>query len=218
MGNRQGPRGKGDTVELRELTVSGAWEMTPRLIEDRRGVFLEVFKEETFVEATGRPFSLKQANSSISAAGVVRGIHVAQVPPGQAKYVVCPKGAVLDYVVDVRVGSPTFGEWDTVLLDDVDRRAVFVSEGLGHMFLSLEADSTVVYLCSEPFTMVREFGINPMCDELRIDFPSEARDGSPLELLRSEKDVAAPGLLEARDLGILPTFEEQQVFVNSLRA
>ena len=67
---------------------------------------------------------------------MLRGIHFASVPPSQAKYVYCPKGAVLDVVVDIRVGSPTFGQWDAVRLDDVDRRAVYLSEGLGHAFMS----------------------------------------------------------------------------------
>ncbi|NCD19555.1 MAG: dTDP-4-keto-6-deoxy-D-glucose epimerase [Actinobacteria bacterium] len=205
-------------MEFRELAVSGAWEITPRLIGDPRGIFLELFKEAVFVEATGRSLDLRQANCSVSAAGVVRGIHFAQVPPSQAKYVTCPKGAVLDYVVDIRVGSPTFGSWDSVLLDDIDRRAIFVSEGLGHMFVSLEDESTVVYLCSAPYAPGREHGVNPRCETLGIRFPETARDGSPLTLELSDKDSAAPGLLEARDLGLLPGFEEQQAYVRSVAA
>jgi len=178
-------------------------------------VFLELFKETAFVDAVGHPLDLKQANCSVSSAGVVRGIHFAQIPPSQAKYVTCPRGAVMDYVIDIRVGSPTFGRWDSVLLDDVDRRAVYVSEGLGHMFVSLEDNSTVVYLCSAPYAPGREFGVNPRCETVGIEFPARARDGSPLELLLSEKDAAAPGLLEAAALGLLPTWEEQQAFIAS---
>jgi len=202
-------------VEFRELAVPGSWEITPRLFADPRGVFLELFKETAFVDAVGHPLDLKQANCSVSSAGVVRGIHFAQIPPSQAKYVTCPRGAVMDYVIDIRVGSPTFGRWDSVLLDDVDRRAVYVSEGLGHMFVSLEDNSTVVYLCSAPYAPGREFGVNPRCETVGIEFPARARDGSPLELLLSEKDAAAPGLLEAAALGLLPTWEEQQAFIAS---
>src|SRR5690606_22970512 len=115
---------------------------------DDRGVFLEWFKDGAFQEATGRSLDLQQANLSVSAAGVLRGVHFADVPPSQAKYVTCPRGAVLDVVVDIRTGSPTFGQWDAVLLDDVDRRAIFLSEGLGHAFCSLEDGSVVTYLCS----------------------------------------------------------------------
>ncbi|NLI18822.1 MAG: dTDP-4-keto-6-deoxy-D-glucose epimerase [Actinomycetales bacterium] len=203
-------------MEFRELAVPGSWEITPRLFADPRGVFLELFKETAFVDAVGHPLDLKQANCSVSSAGVVRGIHFAQIPPSQAKYVTCPRGAVMDYVIDIRVGSPTFGRWDSVLLDDVDRRAVYVSEGLGHMFVSLEDNSTVVYLCSAPYAPGREFGVNPRCETVGIEFPARARDGSPLELLLSEKDAAAPGLLEAAALGLLPTWEEQQAFIASM--
>lgn len=204
-------------MEFRELAVSGSWEITPRQFGDPRGVFLEVFKGADFAGAVGRSLELHQANCSVSAAGVARGIHFAQIPPSQAKYVTCPKGAVLDYVVDIRVGSPTFGNWDSVLLDDTDRRAIFISEGLGHMFVSLEDDSTVMYLCSAPYAPGREFGVNPECETVGIEFPTRARDGSPLELLLSEKDSSAPGLMEALKSGLLPTFAEQQAFLASLR-
>lgn len=202
-------------MEFRELSISGSWEITPKKFGDPRGVFLEVFKGAAFREAVGRSLELHQANCSVSAAGVVRGIHFAQIPPSQAKYVMCPRGAVMDYVVDIRVGSPTFGQWDSVLLDDVDRRAIFISEGLGHMFVSLEDDSTVVYLCSAPYAPGREFGVNPECETVGIEFPSTARDGSPLELLLSEKDASAPGLITAADLGHLPTWSEYHAFMSS---
>ncbi|RPF25899.1 dTDP-4-dehydrorhamnose 3,5-epimerase [Georgenia muralis] len=204
-------------VQFRELKVPGSWEITPRQFADPRGVFLEVFKEAAFTEAVGQPLDLKQANSSISAAGVVRGIHFADVPPSQAKYVMCPSGAVLDVVVDIRVGSPTFGQWDSVLLDDVDRRAIYISEGLGHAFCALEDGSTVVYLCSEPYAPGREHGINPLDPAVGIDWPTTARDCSPLTLQLSEKDEEAPGLEEARDTGLLPIFADVQDYLASLR-
>lgn len=204
-------------MQFRELKVEGSWEITPRQFADPRGVFLEVFKETAFTEAVGHPLDLRQANSSISAAGVVRGIHFADVPPSQAKYVMCPRGAVLDVVIDIRVGSPTFGQWDSVLLDDVDRRAIYISEGLGHAFCALEDGSTVVYLCSEPYAPGREHGINPLDPVVGIDWPTTARDGSPLTLQLSEKDEEAPGLEEARDTGLLPTYAAVQDYLASLR-
>jgi len=203
-------------VKFRELAVPGAWEVTPKQLIDPRGIFLEVFKDTAFVEAVGHPLDLRQANTSVSLAGVVRGIHFAQTPPSQAKYVVCPRGAVMDYVVDIRVDSPTFGKWDSVLLDDVDRRAIYISEGLGHVFVALEDSSTVLYLCSAPYAPGREFGIHPLCATVGIEYPRTARDGSELTLLLSEKDKAAPTLLEARDQGLLPTWEDQQAYVRSL--
>lgn len=201
-------------MQFRELKIPGAWEITPRQFGDDRGVFLEVFKESAFVEAVGHPFDLKQVNSSVSAAGVVRGVHFAELPPSQAKYVTCTKGAVLDVVVDIRLGSPTFGQWDTVLLDDVDRRAIYISEGLGHAFCSLEDGATVVYLCSAPYAPGREHGVHPL--SLGIEWPTTGRDGQELSLTLSPKDAEAPGLDAAREQGLLPSFDAVQAFVASL--
>jgi dTDP-4-dehydrorhamnose 3,5-epimerase len=199
-------------MNVRALEIEGAWELTPRQFGDDRGVFLEWFRGEDFAQLTGHALDLRQANLSVSAAGVLRGVHFADVPPSQAKYVTCVRGAVLDVVVDIRVGSPTFGRWDGVLLDDVDRRAVYISEGLGHAFCSLEDGSTVAYLCSAPYAPGREHGIDPLDPELAIDWPRHGRDGAPLQLLLSDKDRDAPGLAEARASGLLPTWEAVQEF------
>ncbi|MFC9836891.1 dTDP-4-dehydrorhamnose 3,5-epimerase [Rhodococcus sp. NPDC127530] len=203
-------------MDVRELTVDGSWELTPRQFGDERGVFFEWFKESTFAEAVGHLLNLAQANCSVSAAGVLRGIHFADVPPGQAKYVTCTRGAVLDVVVDIRCGSPTFGVWDSVLLDDLDRRAIYLSEGLGHAFLSLEDNSTVVYLCSSGYEPGREHGINPFDPEVGIDWPTTSRSGSTLELILSEKDTAAPSLAEAAGAGLLPQYDEVRKWINAL--
>lgn len=205
-------------MQYRELAVPGAWEITPQQFGDPRGVFLEWFKAAPFAEAAGHALDLQQANLSVSAAGVVRGIHFADVPPGQAKYVTCAKGAVLDVVVDIRVGSPTFGRWDSVLLDDVDRRAIYLAEGLGHAFMSLEDDSTVLYLCSAPYAPGREHGIHPLDPALGIAWPTAARDGSPLEPQLSDKDAVAPTLAQAQADGLLPRHADVEAFLASLRA
>lgn len=205
-------------MDFRELAVPGAWEITPRQFTDPRGTFLEAFSEPRFVEAVGHPLTVRQVNSSVSAAGVVRGIHFADVPPSQAKYVTCTRGAVLDVVIDTREGSPTFGRWDSVLLDDVDRRAVYVSEGLGHAFCSLEDDSTVVYLCSTTYAPGREHGIDPLDPALGIQWPTADRQGRPFEPLLSDKDRDAPSLAEARESGLLPRWEDVQAYLDRLRA
>jgi dTDP-4-dehydrorhamnose 3,5-epimerase len=204
-------------VQYRELKVPGAWEITPKQIGDARGVFLEWFKNEAFAIAIGHPFDLQQVNCSVSAAGVLRGIHFADVPPGQAKYVACAKGAVLDVAVDIRVGSPTFGAWDAVVLDDVDRRAIYLSEGLGHAFLSLEVDSTVLYLCSTPYAPGREHGINPLDPEIGIEWPTTARDGHEIAPILSEKDLAAPNLSDAARMGLLPTASSVAAHLRAVR-
>ena len=205
-------------MEFRELSIAGAWEITPRQFGDDRGVFLEWFKEAPFAEAVGHRLNLAQANCSVSAAGVVRGIHFADVPPGQAKYVTCTYGAVLDVVVDIRVGSPTFGQWDSVLLDDTDRRAIYLGEGLGHAFMSLQDNSTVVYLCSTGYNPTGEHGIHPLDQSIGIEWPSVGRDGAPLTPLLSPKDEAAPSLIEAQEQGLLPTSEAVAAFLASLNA
>jgi len=205
-------------VELSELAVPGAWRMTPRKFTDPRGTFLESFSEPAFVEAVGHPLDLRQANTSVSAAGVLRGIHFADVPPSQAKYVMCTRGAVLDVVVDIRVGSPTFGQWDSVLLDDVDRRAVYISEGLGHAFCALEDDSTVIYLCSATYAPGREHEVDPLDPAIGIDWPTTDRHGRPVEHLLSDKDRDAPSLAEAEAAGVLPRWEDVQEYLAGLRA
>ena len=187
---------------MRPLGIEGAWVETPRVFTDDRGRFHEWFKDEKFHESTDRRLRLAQANCSRSALGTLRGIHYASVPPGQAKYVTCVGGAVLDVIVDLRTGSPTFGTWETVRLDDTTHRCVYLSEGLGHAFMALEDNSTVVYLCSEGYAPEREFGIDPLDPALAIAWPEG------LTPLLSQKDAAAPTLEEAERKGLLPSFDD----------
>lgn len=203
-------------MEYRELEVSGAWEITPRIFPDARGAFMEMYKLDEFASVVGHPLNLVQANCSVSAAGVVRGIHFADVPPSQAKYVMCPRGAVLDFAVDIRVGSPTFGKWDSVLLEGQHRRAIYLSEGLGHCFVALEDNSTVVYLCSAGYNPGREHGVSPVDPEVNLQFPTLDSAGKPLKVLLSEKDTAAPTLAQAREQGLLPDYAATVEFVKSL--
>ena len=126
-------------------------------------------------------------------------------------------GAAFDVVVDLRVGSPTFGQWDAVLLDDDDRRAVYLPEGLGHAFMALEDHTVVNYLCSAPYAPGREHGIHPLDPEHRHRVADTARDGRPITPLLSPKDEAAPTLAEVRDQGLLATYEDAQAFSRSLR-
>jgi dTDP-4-dehydrorhamnose 3,5-epimerase len=196
----------------RELSIPGAWEITPALHGDSRGAFFEWFTDDRFSAMAGHHFDMRQANCSISAAGVLRGLHFAQLPPSQAKYVTCVRGAVFDVVVDVRVGSPTYGTWDSALLDDVDRRSVYLSEGLAHGFLALQDDSTVMYLCSTPYSPHREHTIAATDPAIGIEWPMPAGD-----LLLSERDAAAATLEQVRAAGLLPTWAEAQAFRAALR-
>ncbi|MEU4830188.1 dTDP-4-dehydrorhamnose 3,5-epimerase [Streptosporangium sp. NPDC023615] len=194
---------------MKPMEIEGAWIDTPRIHVDDRGGLHEWFREGEFHAATGRGLRLSQANFSVSRRGTLRGIHFADVPPGQGKYVKCVRGAVLDVVVDIRVGSPGFGRWELVRLDDEEHRGVFVSEGLGHGLLALTDDATVIYLCSEGYNPTREHGVHPLDPALGIAWP----DG--VEPFLSPKDTAAPTLAEARDRGLLPSYEECVTFYAS---
>ena len=201
---------------IEPLSIDGAWEITPKKFGDPRGLFMEAFRGDLLAEVIGHPFDLQQANLSVSAAGVLRGVHFADVPPGQAKYVSCPRGAIFDVVVDIRVGSPTFGAWDGALLDDVDRRALYIGEGLGHAFVALEDNSVVTYLCSTGYNPAGEHGINPLDPAIGIEFPTTARDGSDLTFTLSDKDTAAPTLAEAEASGLLPEYTDVIGYIRSL--
>jgi dTDP-4-dehydrorhamnose 3,5-epimerase len=198
-------------MEVRELAVPGAWEFTPRQYPDDRGVFLEWYRADVVNRTIGHSLEISQSNQSVSRRGTVRGVHYADVPPSQAKYVYCPSGAVLDVVVDIRAGSPTFGVVDTVRLDDVDRRAVYLSEGLGHAFMALTDDATVTYLCSTGYAPDREHGVNPLDGTLSIPWPTD------IEPLLSDKDTEAPSLHDAAEKGLLPTYAECLAYYASLR-
>jgi len=198
-------------VQIRELSIPDSYEITPKQFGDDRGVFFEWYRFDRLSEAIGHPLTLRQANSSVSKRGVVRGIHFADVPLGQAKYVTVGHGAVLDFVIDIRVGSPTFGQWDSVLLDTVDHKAIYLAEGLGHAFVALTEDATVSYLVSDVYNASREHGIDPLDERVGLVFPPEA--GVPL---LSPKDTDAPGLDEAAAAGLLPTWDQMREFYSSL--
>lgn len=186
---------------MRPLSISGTWLVTPHVYADDRGCFLEWFRAEEVAGDLGYQPDIAQANCSVSRRGVIRGIHFADVPPGQAKYVTCVSGAILDVVVDLRVGSPTFGQWQAVQLDHADRHALYLAEGLGHAFMALSDQATVMYLCSTAYSPAREHGIQPLDPVIGITWPGD------VEVVLSEKDAAAPGLNVALDRGLLPRYE-----------
>ncbi|NYG06069.1 dTDP-4-dehydrorhamnose 3,5-epimerase [Phycicoccus badiiscoriae] len=188
-------------MQIRPLAIADAFEITPRQLSDDRGLFLESFRGDLLAEAIGHRPEVVQTNISVSSRGTVRGIHFADVPPSQAKYITALTGSLVDYVVDIRVGSPTFGQWDSVLLDTVDRRAVYLPEGMGHAFAALEDNTTAMYLVTAPYTPSREHGIHPLDPEVGLVLP----DGMTDPLL-SPKDHAAPSLAEAMEQGLLPTY------------
>jgi dTDP-4-dehydrorhamnose 3,5-epimerase len=199
-------------VEIRELAVPDSYlvDLVPH--GDARGRFTEWYRTDVLTAALGHRLSVAQANHSVSARGALRGVHFAAVPPGQAKYVYCPAGRLLDVVVDLRVGSPTFGVHDAVVLDSEQPRAVYLAEGLGHAFLALADGTSLTYLVSTGYDPSREFTISPLDRELELPWPAD------LELELSDRDRAAPTLAEARDQGLLPTLADCTARYAALRA
>ena len=188
-------------MEITSLSIAGAFAITNTVHGDERGEFVEWFRADYLKNATGIDFSTIQANLSLSQKGTLRGIHFADVPPGQAKYVMCPTGAIQDYVVDIRAGSPTFGTWEAVTITAQDRNAILLDVGLGHAFVALEEGTTVTYLVTDHYKPQAEHAINPTDVDLGLEFPF-----SDQELLVSAKDREAPSLAEALANGMLPTW------------
>ena len=189
-------------MEFIPLGIPGAYHVRNVVHADDRGEFVEWFRVDKMEAATGYRFPVSQANLSRSAKGVVRGIHFADVPPGQAKLVTCLYGAIRDIVVDIRVGSPTFGTWEAVDLDSASRDAVLLPVGVGHAFVAKDDNTLVAYLVSDVYTPHAEHGIHPLDSDLAIDFGFTHDD-----LLLSPKDQDAPTLADAKSQGLLPTFD-----------
>ena len=196
-------------MKAHPLKISGSWKIEFQKFEDNRGFFYESFKAEEFPKLIGRNFDIKQTNTSSSAKGSVRGVHYALVPPSQAKLVQCQRGSIKDYVIDIRIGSPTFGQFEAIDLDEKSANAIFIEEGLAHAFVALENNTIVTYYVSEKYNPEREKGINPFDKTLNILWPE-------IDLILSEKDKAAISLEQAKSQGILITYDECKKFIKSL--
>ncbi|MFI1017730.1 dTDP-4-dehydrorhamnose 3,5-epimerase family protein [Streptomyces sp. NPDC020965] len=190
-------------MQWNELGVRGAFAFTPDVYPDRRGLFVSPFQNGPFTEATGRPlFPITLTGHSRNQRGVVRGVHFTTAPPGMATYVTCSRGSAVDMVVDLRVGSPTFGQWDSVVLDSEKFRAVYLPVGMGHAFQALEDTTVISYLMSGGYVPEHEKAISVFDPALALPL----RDDIPPIL--SDRDRAAPTLAETRELGLLPDYAE----------
>jgi dTDP-4-dehydrorhamnose 3,5-epimerase len=179
-------------MELTPLGIEGAWLAESPLQNDNRGQFREWFKREEVLLQTGINFSVQQANVSVSKLGVVRGIHYSLAPEGQAKWVTCVAGRVLDVVVDVRPESPTFKSWTSVELAGESNRSVLIGNGLGHAFISLENYSVVSYLLTSHYSPENEFSIHPLDSGIAIQWQLPES-----EIIVSARDSRAPRINEA---------------------
>ena len=196
-------------MKVTPLKIDGSWIIELKKFEDVRGFFYESFRNEIAKKYFGREFNIKQSNTSVSKKGSVRGIHYALVPPSQAKYVQCQQGSIIDYVIDIRVGSPTFSQFVEVELSATNPQAIFIEEGLAHAFIALEDETIVTYFVSENYNPEREKGINPFDSDLNIKWPD-------VNLELSEKDKLAISLKEAQVQNLLPMFDDCKKFIKSL--
>ncbi len=199
-------------MQVEQLAVPDAFLLTPAVHADGRGTFREQYRADALREVLGHVPQVAQVNASTSRRGVLRGLHFADVGPGQAKYVWCARGAVLDVAVDLRTGSPAYGRSAAVRLDDETGCAVYLAEGLGHAFLALTDEAVVHYLCSTPYDPGAEHTVDPRDPALALPWP---RDVPPV---LSERDAAAPPLAQAEQAGLLPTYAACQQRYADLRA
>ncbi|MCW2933725.1 MAG: sle [Actinomycetia bacterium] len=184
-----------------ELAVGGCFAFATAAFPDDRGVFRSPFRAAAFGEAIGVPlFPVAQVNYSVSRRGAVRGLHFTATPPGSAKYVYCPHGRALDIVVDLRVGSPTFGRYDSLLLDREHYPAMYLPVGVGHLFVSLEDGTVMNYLVSGDYQAEHELGIAPFDPELALPIPGD------IEPILSPRDRDAPTLAQVLAAGLLPDY------------
>lgn len=189
-------------MKLTPLGIDGAWLAESDIHADNRGTFREWFKSEEIKKVTGTDFFVNQANISISNRGVIRGIHYSLAEVGQAKWVTCASGHIVDVIADIRSNSPTFKKVVEVDLKNGDGRAVLIGKGLGHGFLALEDNSVVSYLLSSPFSPHDEFEINPLDEELAINWEIDGMASS--DFIISEKDLNSPSLSHQQKLSRLP--------------
>ncbi len=186
-------------MELVELSIAGCYRCESPVWGDDRGFFREWFKGPDF-SAAAVDFQTAQANLSLSARDVVRGLHYSLAPEGQAKAVTCVGGALLDVVVDIRVGSPTYGNIELIPLAAELGVTAFLPAGVAHGFCVTSEQATLAYLLSSPFNASVELEIYPFDPDLAIAWPTVG------EALLSPKDAAAPTLAERKAAGELPIY------------
>jgi dTDP-4-dehydrorhamnose 3,5-epimerase len=175
-------------MERLETRLDGLVLLAPAVHGDERGFFIETFREDTWSEH-GIPTAFVQDNHSRSRRGTLRGIHF-QTHPGQGKLVRCARGRVLDVVVDLRRGSPTFGEWEAVELDDEQCLQLYIPVGFGHGFCVLSETADFVYKCTAYYDAATEAGIRFDDPDVGIRWPDD------LDLLYSDRDRDAPRLAD----------------------
>ncbi len=177
-------------MKIRETTLPGVVVIEPRVFKDRRGYFLETWRENRYSELLGNSQRFVQDNHSHSTHGVLRGLH-AQTRRPQGKLVRCVRGAVFDVAVNIDPGSEHFGLWTGVELSEDNHRQIYVPPGFAHGFLVLSEAADVAYKCTDYYDPDGESGLIWNDPEVGIDWPLS--DPS-----LSDKDLKLPGLAEIR--------------------
>jgi dTDP-4-dehydrorhamnose 3,5-epimerase len=186
-------------MKLEELSISGLFRLESPVWADDRGFFREWFVADSF--GTSAPgFITAQTNLSFSTANVVRGLHYSLAPEGQAKVVTCVAGELVDVIVDIRVGSPTYGKYEAVTLRPDEGCSLLLPGGVAHGFCVVGESATMAYLLSSPFNPTMELEINPFDEEIGIAWPISG------PAILSPKDSEAPSLSQRRKSGQLPVF------------
>lgn len=178
-------------MNYRDTSIQGVYVIEPRVFNDSRGYFFEAFKQQEFDEQVG-PVRFIQDNESKSSRGVLRGLHYQKGEWSQAKLVRVIKGRVLDVAVDIRQGSPTFGQHVAVELSEDNKLQFFIPRGFAHGFLVLSDEAVFTYKVDNVYAPQAEAGIRWDDPELAIEWPLDG-----LEVLTSEKDMKQPYLKDA---------------------
>lgn len=174
-------------AERIETKLEGLALIEPQVFGDDRGFFVETFSRDTWAEL-GVDVDFVQHNHSRSGKGILRGLHF-QTSPGQAKLVRCPRGSIFDVAVDLRRGSPTYGQWEGYVLDDEKHRQLFVPVGFAHGFCVLSDVADVTYLVSSLYDPETEAGIRWNDPEVGVEWPVE-------DPQLSQRDIDAPSLAD----------------------
>jgi dTDP-4-dehydrorhamnose 3,5-epimerase len=186
-------------MKVTPLAIEGAWVAEINVWHDDRGFFREWFKHEEVLRLTGIDFSAMQANFSLSKKGVIRGIHYSLAPEGQAKWVTCVSGSIVDVIVDIRPNSPTYKKIEYIELNSDKGVAVLIGPGLGHGFISLAENSGVSYLLNSPYNPAYELELSPIDIDLGIRWQKYLNNET--EIILSEKDRLSPSLMQ-RELNL----------------
>ena len=188
-------------MSLQELSIAGAYVVTHRVFPDERGLFREWFKAEE-IASIDKDFSVQQANYSKSNQWVIRGIHYSLAPQGQTKVVTCASGTIVDVLVDLRTGSPSYMKIEYVELSEDSGEVLYIPSGVGHGFIVKSETASVVYLTSSGYAPEYEKAICPTDKELGINWPLPVGESGII----SSADRAAQSLTDAVASETLPIF------------